>query len=181
MATTIEIPSFAFGSLRYAEILEALIQFKRQNVPEMTDESEFEPLIQLLRAFALVGHLNNVNLDILANTGYRFGLVTSNERRIIGRFLDKHLAERFEVEVFGDEVMRAKPEPDVYRLALDRTGARPNKVIAVEDSINGIRSATSAGLSTIGLAIDIPFGILRLTEAKAVVTSFDELASLILG
>jgi hypothetical protein len=67
MAATIAIPNFNFGAFYYADILESLIQFKRENVPELTDESEFEPLIQFLRGFALVGHLNNVNIDILAN------------------------------------------------------------------------------------------------------------------
>jgi hypothetical protein len=67
MATTISIPDFEFASFFYSDILEALIAYKRQNVPELTDESEFEPLIQMLRAFALVGHLNNVNVDVVAN------------------------------------------------------------------------------------------------------------------
>ncbi len=66
-STTIEIPDFDFASFYYPEILEALIQFKRQNVPELTDESQFEPFIQLLRAFALVGHLNNTLVDLVAN------------------------------------------------------------------------------------------------------------------
>jgi len=68
MATEITIPDFNFGAgLYYPELLEALIQYKRLNVPELTDESEFEPFIQLLRAFALVGHMNNVLIDLVAN------------------------------------------------------------------------------------------------------------------
>ncbi len=67
MATTVTVPSFEWASFYYPELLEALIQYKRQNVPELTDESEFEPFIQLLRAFALVGHINNVNIDLVAN------------------------------------------------------------------------------------------------------------------
>jgi len=67
MATEITTPDFDFSGFYYAEILEALIQYKRQNVPELTDESEFEPFIQLLRGTALVGHLNNVLLDLVAN------------------------------------------------------------------------------------------------------------------
>ena len=63
----ITIPDFDFSGFYYPEILEALIQFKRINVPELTDESQFEPLIQLLRAFALVGHLNNTLVDLTAN------------------------------------------------------------------------------------------------------------------
>lgn len=64
---TVEVPSFNWASFYYGQILEALIQFKRTNVPELTNESPEEPLIQMLRAFACVGHLCNVNADIVAN------------------------------------------------------------------------------------------------------------------
>lgn len=67
MPTEITIPNFDFSGFYYAEILERLIQYKRANLPELTDESEFEPSIQFLRAFSLVGHLNNTLLDLIAN------------------------------------------------------------------------------------------------------------------
>lgn len=66
-ARTIEVPSFDFSVFYYPQILEALIIRKRIDVPELTDESDFEPFIQLLRSFALVGHLNNVLVDVVAN------------------------------------------------------------------------------------------------------------------
>lgn len=66
-SANIELPEFNFASFYYPDILEALIAFKRLNVPELTDESEFEPFTQLLRAFALVGHLNNTLVDLVAN------------------------------------------------------------------------------------------------------------------
>lgn len=68
-STTITIPDFDFSTFYYGEILEALIKYKRINVPELTEESEVEPSIQMLRAYALVGHLNNVLLDMVANEG----------------------------------------------------------------------------------------------------------------
>lgn len=63
----IVVPSFEFSAFYYPQILEALLVRKRIDVPELTDESDFEPFIQLLRSFALVGHLNNVLLDVVAN------------------------------------------------------------------------------------------------------------------
>jgi len=48
-------------------LLEALIQYKRANVPEHTDESAYDGFMQLLRAFALVGHVNNSMIDLVAN------------------------------------------------------------------------------------------------------------------
>jgi hypothetical protein len=67
VSSTIRMPSFNTGAFFYGQLLESLIIFKRENVPEITDESEFEPFVQLLRAFALVGHLNNVLYDELGH------------------------------------------------------------------------------------------------------------------
>lgn len=68
MATsTIAVPAFDFAAFYYPQLLEALIRFKRQNCPEHTDESEYDALIQMLRAFACVGHLNNALVDMVAN------------------------------------------------------------------------------------------------------------------
>ena len=44
---------------------------------------------------------------------------------------------------------RKKPAPDVYHLALDRLGLRPEDAVAFEDSLNGLRSARAAGLACV--------------------------------
>jgi len=67
MATQVIIPDFNFSVFYYAQILEELMQYKRRNVPELTEELDEEPFIQFLRAVALVGHLNNALLDMVAN------------------------------------------------------------------------------------------------------------------
>jgi hypothetical protein len=67
LATTIEIPDFDFSGFYYAQILDALVNYKRLNVPEHTDESPYDPYMQFLRMQALVGHLNNVLIDLVAN------------------------------------------------------------------------------------------------------------------
>lgn len=66
MTATIDTPDFEFSGFYYPELIQDLIQWLRQNVPEVTDESPEEPYIQLLRAFALTGHINNVLLDAVA-------------------------------------------------------------------------------------------------------------------
>lgn len=67
MSTTkIIVPDFQFSGFYYAEILRRLRIFNRVNAPEVSSEVAEEPFIQLERAFALVGHLNNVLLDLAA-------------------------------------------------------------------------------------------------------------------
>lgn len=52
----------------------------------------------------------------------------------------------FDVIAAGDEVAAKKPAPDVYLLALERMGLKPEQAIAFEDTRNGMLSARAAGL-----------------------------------
>jgi hypothetical protein len=67
MATRVfETPGgIAFAGFYYPEILRELLQDLRANkeLLGLTDENEFEVHVQMLRAFAVVGHLNNARLD----------------------------------------------------------------------------------------------------------------------
>lgn len=65
---TIEVPDVPFAGFYYPEILRDALTFFRRNVEELglTDENDFEVHVQLLRAFAFVGHLNNTRLDTVA-------------------------------------------------------------------------------------------------------------------
>jgi HAD superfamily hydrolase (TIGR01509 family) len=46
----------------------------------------------------------------------------------------------------GDVVRRKKPDPEIYLLALQKSGLAPRECLVVEDSANGIRAAKSAGI-----------------------------------
>lgn len=61
------VPDFNFAALTYAEILADLIRHKRANCPELGDESRHSVTMQLLSMFSLVGHVQGVRLDVVAN------------------------------------------------------------------------------------------------------------------
>ena len=46
-------------------------------------------------------------------------------------------------------VSRGKPEPDIYVFAAEKLGLEPSECLALEDSQNGIKSASSAGCKTV--------------------------------
>jgi HAD superfamily hydrolase (TIGR01509 family) len=50
----------------------------------------------------------------------------------------------------AEQVVRPKPDPDVYLYALEQLGATPHEVIVVEDSIPGVTAAKNAGLVVVG-------------------------------
>lgn len=62
---------------------------------------------------------------------------------------ETQLAEYFPVVIGGDQIVHSKPQPDIYLLACEKLQADPAKSFAVEDSLNGIRSAYSAGMQVI--------------------------------
>ncbi len=81
--------------------------------------------------------------------------------------------DRFLVVVAAEDVRHGKPDPEGYRIAVDRlaamTGAalRPGRCAAVEDSPAGIAAAKAAGLRVLAVAVSYPAG--ALTDADAVV------------
>jgi HAD superfamily hydrolase (TIGR01509 family) len=74
----------------------------------------------------------------------------------------------------GEEVTHSKPAPDVYLLAVERLGAGPAGVVAIEDSATGVAAAAAAGLVCVAVRTAVThahdFG-----PAALIVSSLEEL------
>ena len=74
-------------------------------------------------------------------------LVTTTDRQNADLVLGAlGLADAFDAIVTADDVAVTKPDPEAYRLALDRLGADVGRSLAVEDSRAGALGAVHAGL-----------------------------------
>jgi beta-phosphoglucomutase-like phosphatase (HAD superfamily) len=77
-------------------------------------------------------------------------IATSSSHRTVERHLTEHdLMGRFDEIVGHGDYERGKPAPDPFLKAAERLGVEPRLCLALEDSHNGIRSASSAGMMTI--------------------------------
>lgn len=75
-------------------------------------------------------------------------VVTSSSRQEIEPILQaEQILHQFAAAVYGDDVSRLKPDPEPYRLALQRLGVTTG--IALEDSGPGMESARRAGCEVI--------------------------------
>jgi HAD superfamily hydrolase (TIGR01509 family) len=84
-------------------------------------------------------------LDALREAGCPFAVVTSTPRRTAERHLTfGGIRARFDTLVTCDDVKRGKPSPDIYLLAAERLGVRPQACVAIEDSNPGIAAAYAA-------------------------------------
>jgi len=90
-------------------------------------------------------------VERLANH-WPLGLASSSPRRLIETVLDSaHLTSHFQVTLSSEEVAAGKPSPAVYNDVVRRLGADASRVIAIEDSTNGLRSASAAGVHVIAI------------------------------
>jgi HAD superfamily hydrolase (TIGR01509 family) len=87
-----------------------------------------------------------------AKKNFKIALVSSSPRGIVKLVLKQGgLDSFFETIVSGDDVSAGKPDPEPYAKAAKELGVNPVNCIGVEDSIFGIRSVKSAGMTCIGL------------------------------
>jgi HAD superfamily hydrolase (TIGR01509 family) len=105
------------------------------------------------------------------------GLASSSNREVIEVVLEQAgIARHFRATVSSEEVARGKPSPDVFREAARRLGVDPAACAAIEDSHNGILSASAAGMRVIALPNHaFPPGPEALGQAHAVLGALDEL------
>ncbi|HEY1665860.1 MAG TPA: HAD family phosphatase [Trebonia sp.] len=99
-------------------------------------------------------------LNEVAATGIPYALVTGSQRP----FTEAVLAStgfRFPVTVTGDDVARTKPDPEPYLLAAKLLDADPEQCVALEDSPNGVASATGAGCLVVAVPTLLPIPAAR--------------------
>ncbi len=86
----------------------------------------------------------------LTENGYKVALATATPPKRAERYLKIHdLYKYFDVTVSASMVGIGKPAPDIYLKAAEMLGISPQSCIALEDSPNGIKSASSAGCVTV--------------------------------
>jgi HAD superfamily hydrolase (TIGR01509 family) len=89
-------------------------------------------------------------LQALTVRGVKRGIASSSDSDWVAYLVDGlGLLQEFQAVVTGHDVARRKPAPDVYLLAAERLGVRPQRCVALEDSTHGIQAARAAGMRVI--------------------------------
>ena len=113
-------------------------------------------------------------IERFEGAGVRLALASSSPMRLIRAVLRMgRLEDRFEVTVTAEDDERGKPHPDVYLRAAEALGVAPERCLAIEDSINGVRSAKAAGMLCV--AVPAPDNDASFDEADLVLGSLEEL------
>ncbi len=91
-------------------------------------------------------------LDNLRDSKFKLAVASSSPLRVINFVLDMFsLQEYFPVVVSGECTENGKPHPDIYLHTAKRLEVEPSECVAIEDSINGVKSAKAAGMYCIAV------------------------------
>ncbi|HSJ11562.1 MAG TPA: beta-phosphoglucomutase [Gillisia sp.] len=101
------------------------------------------------------------------NIPVALGSASKNARSILEK---TGLYQKFTAVVDGNDVEKAKPDPEVFLIAAARLNVEPGNCIVFEDAQAGIQAANSAGMISIGIGDED-----NLKEADYVFADFTQI------
>lgn len=85
-------------------------------------------------------------LSRLRVEGYRMAVGSNSIRKTVELMMEKaRLTNYFDFMLSNQDVVRSKPDPDIYLTAMKRLGVSPDEVLILEDNENGIKAALASG------------------------------------
>jgi HAD superfamily hydrolase (TIGR01509 family) len=104
--------------------------------------------------------------------GLKTAVATSADRvKLEGNLREIGLpADRFDACITGDDIVRKKPDPEIFLKAAAAVGLPAGRCVVVEDAPNGIRAAKAAGAGCIGVTSSFPAERLREAGADPIAT-----------
>jgi len=145
---------FATMGVRIADVVQRW--HARRPWSEPSREAIAEEIVdRVVRAIRDEGTLRGgavAAVDHVRALGLRVALASSSPMSLIQAVLSLDgLAARFDAVVSGEDEERGKPDPAVYLSAARALEVSPERCLAVEDSINGVRAAKAAGMVCIAV------------------------------
>ena len=111
---------------------------------------------------------------------FRLALTTSASRRNQELAFQKfNLYPFFETVITSNDVTHPKPHPEPYLITVEKLGLAPEECIVIEDSTNGVRSASTAGCIVVGIKTSFDEPELKAAGAHIVIDSYDQLRALL--
>jgi len=92
----------------------------------------------------------------LRKLGIKCALVTACAKKNMEKALTPEQRSLFNIIVTGDDIPRAKPNPDPYEIARKSLGLRKEECLVIENAPLGIQSAKAAGIRCAVIATTLP-------------------------
>lgn len=138
----------AFGNFlasigKEADIDSLITDFRKLKEKYLTEEirihsKEIEDAIAFLKS----AKENGKKLCLATSTIKKFTDIILKEYRIY---------DLFDVIITAEDVVKGKPDPEIYKLSLNKMMTNAQDAVVFEDAISGIQSAKAAGIYVVGI------------------------------
>ncbi len=117
-------------------------------------------------------------LDFLQYQGKKIALASSTRKQtVVNQLRDAGILNYFDEIITGDMVSHSKPHPEIFLLACEKIGVKPENAYAIEDSYNGVRSAYRGNLRPIMVPDLLPADSEMEEISETVLESLDDVVS----
>lgn len=140
------------------EILPVLIKESGIQIPEEEWYDFIEEKRRYYRSIVKITfYPDAINTIIkLRNRFIKCALVTACAKKNMEKALTSEQRSLFHIIVTGDDIPRAKPHPDPYKIAQTQLGYKKEECLVVENAPLGIQSAKAAGIKCAVIATTLP-------------------------
>jgi len=133
--------------LRYADINPGV------SISELVKQTKDKFLKRLASAdLELLDGFWHFMLMLKDERNFKLGLVTNTDKDVGQKVLQElGVSNVFDIALFGDDVKKKKPNPEIYKLACKKLGIKPHKILVFEDSPEGVKAAVKAKMPVIAI------------------------------
>ncbi|WP_339653255.1 beta-phosphoglucomutase [uncultured Salegentibacter sp.] len=132
--------------LEWGELELSKTEFKRQMA--LKNENYLSYVAKMDDDEILPGVQKVIDYLIENNIPFALGSASKNARNILKKI---NLLEKFDAIVDGNDVSKAKPDPEVFLIAAEKININPENSIVFEDSVAGVQAANNANMMSIGI------------------------------
>lgn len=133
-----------------------------------------ERFVQNLHRVKLVDNFYDFMLK-LYDEKYLLALASSNNRKTVDLVMEKFdLHKYIKYSISGEEVIKGKPNPEIFLKAAKKLEVKPQDCLVIEDAFNGVTAAKSAEMKCIGFK-NPNSGNQDLSKADIIVENYNEL------
>ena len=157
------------------EILPILMKETNVFIPEEDRERLINDKREYYRSIAKLTYYPEAfeTIKELKDRGFKLALVTACARKNMELSVDKEKQKLFDVIISGQDVSKAKPNPDPYLAAQQKLGVDVNECVVIENAPLGVQAAKAANMTCI--AIESTLGREYLQSADFVINEIKEL------
>ncbi|RJR26880.1 HAD family phosphatase [candidate division WWE3 bacterium] len=130
----------------------ALGTMKGQHKAEELVDQTHNEFLKILEAYDLdpMEGFWDLAFELRVEKNIKLALTTNTEEAVGKKILEKlNMSDFFDFVIFGNQVKKKKPAPEIYLTAAKELGVAPQEVLVFEDSIYGAQAAHNANMSLI--------------------------------